>query len=62
VEIENVKDVDGFAVGLATNEEERKGINLWKRERLIKAGADIIIPDFSEAKSIDDYLFNEGVS
>jgi phosphoglycolate phosphatase-like HAD superfamily hydrolase len=61
IEIENVKDVGGFAVGLATNEEERKGMNEWKRKRLIKAGADIIVPDFSEAKSIEDYLFNERV-
>lgn len=61
VEIENVKDVGGFAVGLATNEEERKGINEWKRKRLIKAGADIIIPDFSKAKTIKDYIFNERV-
>jgi phosphoglycolate phosphatase len=61
IEIENIKDVGGFAVGLATNEEERKGINEWKRGRLIKAGADIIIPDFREVKIIEDYLFNKRV-
>jgi len=61
VEIENVKDVGGFAVGLATNEEKRTGIDEWKRDRLIKAGADIIIPDFREAMVVDHYLFNEGV-
>ncbi len=57
VEIENIKQAGGFAVGVATDEERRMGINKWKRERLIKAGADIIIPDFSESKLLDDYLF-----
>lgn len=60
VEIENVKNVGGYAVGLATREAERRGIDEWKRMRLIKAGADIIIPDFSQVKVLDDYLFNVG--
>jgi phosphoglycolate phosphatase len=58
VEIENIKQAGGFAVGVATDEEKRMGINKWKRERLIKAGADIIIPDFSESELLDDYLFS----
>jgi phosphoglycolate phosphatase-like HAD superfamily hydrolase len=58
VEIENIKQAGGFAVGVATDEEKRMGINKWKRERLIKAGADIIIPDFRESKLLDDYLFS----
>jgi len=61
VEIENIKEVGGFAVGVATDEEKREGINKWKRKRLIKAGSDIIIPDFGEAKQIDNYLFKRGV-
>ncbi len=61
VEIENIKNAGGFAVGLATNEAERRGTNEWKRERLIKAGADIIIPDFRKAELIYNYLFNKGV-
>ncbi len=60
VEIENIKQAGGFAVGVATDEEKRMGINKWKRERLIKAGADIIIPDFSESKLLDAYLFSKG--
>ena len=40
VEIENVKAVGGVAVGVASNEKEREGIDQWKRERLIQAGAD----------------------
>jgi phosphoglycolate phosphatase-like HAD superfamily hydrolase len=46
VEIEEVKRVGGTAVGVASNEETRIGINQWKRQRLIRAGADIIIGDY----------------
>lgn len=60
VEIEDVKNAGGFAVGLATDEGKRAGIDEWKRDRLIKDGADIIIPDFYEAVILDNYLFNEG--
>ena len=46
VEIEEVKKVGGLAIGVASNEETRRGITDWKRRRLIRAGADIIIGDF----------------
>jgi phosphoglycolate phosphatase len=47
VEIENAKEVGGYAVGVASDEAARAGLaDPWKRERLLKAGADIIIPDF----------------
>lgn len=46
VEIEEVKRVGGTAVGVASNEVTRQGINEWKRQRLIRAGADIIIGDY----------------
>jgi phosphoglycolate phosphatase-like HAD superfamily hydrolase len=48
VEIEEIKKVGGLAVGVASNEETRVGINDWKRARLIRAGADIIIGDYGE--------------
>jgi phosphoglycolate phosphatase len=48
VEIEDTHHVGGIAVGIASNEAERQGINEWKRSRLIQAGADLIIPDFGE--------------
>lgn len=61
VEIENVKERGGFAVGLATDEKHHDGrIDAWKRERLIRAGADIIIPDFADTAQLMDYLFPEG--
>ena len=49
VEIEEVRRAGGVAVGVASEEEKRSGINAWKRNRLIEAGADIIIPDYRHA-------------
>jgi phosphoglycolate phosphatase-like HAD superfamily hydrolase len=57
VEIENVHDIGGFAVGVATNESERQGVDAWKRGRLIEAGADWIIPDYSDINKIEKQLF-----
>jgi len=57
VEIENIKEVGGIAIGVATDEERMEGIDEWKRERLIKAGADVIIPDFTELDALENYLF-----
>jgi phosphoglycolate phosphatase-like HAD superfamily hydrolase len=59
VEIENTKEVGGIAVGVATNEKTGEGIDEWKRNRLIAAGADIIIPEFREANILIPYLFGE---
>ena len=56
VEIEDSKDAGGLAVGVATNEETREGVNEWKRNRLIQAGADIIVADFGECDKLLDYL------
>lgn len=57
VEIENVKEAGGLAVGVASDEVNRRGINEWKRNRLTHAGADIIIPDFRQVNTIMNYLF-----
>jgi len=59
VEIEDTKAVGGIAVGVASNEATRQGIDTWKRSRLIQAGADLIIPDFREHARLTDYLFGE---
>jgi len=48
VEIRETRKRGGLTVGLATNELRRYGLNPKKRSRLIKAGADIVIPDFSQ--------------
>ena len=57
VEIENVQEVGGYAVGVASNERDRRGIDLWKRERLIAAGASLIIPDYREMEALEGELF-----
>lgn len=56
VEIELVKNIGGYTIGVATDEARGKGINQWKRKRLLDAGADAIIPDFSQAKKIIEFL------
>lgn len=56
VEIELVAQLKGLAIGVATNEETRQGINQWKRGRLIAAGANAIIPDFSSPEEILDII------
>jgi phosphoglycolate phosphatase len=52
VEIEEIKKVGGVAVGVASNEDSRTGINAWKRERLIHAGADLIIGDYRDRATL----------
>ena len=56
VEIENVKAVGGYSVGVATDEVRRRGVNVWKRNRLLQAGADAIIPDFSDSQRLLRFL------
>ncbi|MBQ4054494.1 MAG: SIS domain-containing protein [Clostridia bacterium] len=56
VEIELVADIGGYTVGVATDEERRCGINSWKRNRLLAAGASMIIPDFSGYDKLIDYI------
>jgi phosphoglycolate phosphatase len=46
VEIEEVKQVGGVGVGLATDEPECQKPDEWKRQRLIGVGADYIIPNY----------------
>lgn len=46
VEIENVKEVGGVAVGIVGLEPECREIDDWKRKRLVGVGADVIIPNY----------------
>jgi phosphoglycolate phosphatase-like HAD superfamily hydrolase len=59
VEIEEIKGVGGVAVAVASDEVKRSGINEWKRDRLIRAGADIVIPDYRKADRLLRFLFAE---
>lgn len=56
VEIEEVKRAGGIAVGVASDEKHRTGINEWKRNRLIQAGADIIVPDYRDLGTLLEFL------
>jgi len=57
VEIRNAKSRDAIALGVASDEVKRHGLNHSKRKRLISAGADLVIPDFTRYKDIIGYLF-----
>jgi phosphoglycolate phosphatase-like HAD superfamily hydrolase len=58
VEIENVKQLGGIAVGCATDEEHRSGrVEEWKRTRLIQAGADVIVGDYSHWPKLAEHIF-----
>lgn len=58
-EIENGKAVGGLAVGLATDEAHPGRLDEVKRARLMRVGADIVIPDFHEHQRLIRYLYRE---
>ena len=60
VELRNVKDAGGIAVGVCSDEATGQGWNEAKRPRLTQAGADLLVPDFGEADTLADYLYSEG--
>lgn len=60
VEIENIKEVGGTAVGVATAEPECAVVDQWKRERLAGVGADFIIPNFLCHRELLQTLFLNG--
>jgi phosphoglycolate phosphatase-like HAD superfamily hydrolase len=60
VEIEEVKAAGGVAVAVASDEVRRRGINAWKRDRLVLAGADLVIPEYRQRERLLGLLFGEG--
>ncbi len=60
VEIENVKEVGGVAVGVATAEPECLTVDEWKRKRLAGVGADFIIPNYLCREQLLETLFPNG--
>ncbi|MBE6573781.1 MAG: SIS domain-containing protein [Ruminococcaceae bacterium] len=56
VEIELVANIGGYTVGVATDEDRKEGINEWKRNRLLSAGASMIIPDFAGYDKLIEYI------
>ena len=57
VEIENVKEVGGRAVGVATDEPACAQVDPVKRERLGAAGADWIVPNYNRLDELLGVLF-----
>ncbi|MBL8232951.1 MAG: HAD family hydrolase [Bryobacterales bacterium] len=57
VEIENIKQVGGVAVGVATDEPDCQQVDSWKRDRLVKVGADYIVPNFLQLPQLQETLF-----
>ena len=56
VEIEEIKRAGGVAVAVASDEVHRRGINQWKRNRLVQAGADLVIPEYRRQEQLVEYL------
>lgn len=59
VEIRECVQSDGIAVGVASDEIIRSGLNEDKRSRLIKSGADLLVSDFSQTNKLLDLLFKK---
>lgn len=57
VEIENVHQVGGVTVGVATDEPDCAKVDEWKRDRLVKVGADYIVPHYREHGALFEALF-----
>jgi phosphoglycolate phosphatase-like HAD superfamily hydrolase len=59
VEIAEARRVGGVAVAVASDEVRREGVNEWKRDRLIAAGADLVVPHYRDHERLLRYLFAE---
>ncbi len=59
VEIEEIRGAGGVAIAVASDEAARRGVNQWKRNRLIKAGADVVIPEYRRHERLLNWLFDE---
>ncbi|MCI0376068.1 MAG: HAD family hydrolase [Gemmataceae bacterium] len=59
VEIEEVKRAGGVAVAVASDEVNRRGIHAWKRDRLVRAGADLVIGDYRQQEGLVRFLMGE---
>ena len=56
VEIRLGREAEARTVGLASDEAARRGVNPVKRDRLVKAGADIIVGDFTDQEALMRFL------
>lgn len=60
VELRESRKRDGLAIGIASDEIRRHGLNIEKRNRLVKAGAHIIAPDYSQSQKLLELLLPGG--
>ena len=58
VEIRETHRRGGYAVGVASDEIRRQGMNARKRRRVIEAGADLVVPDFRRGEELLALLFS----
>ena len=59
VELENAREFGGIALGVYTTETNQYEMNKRKRERLINAGAHLLMPDFTYYRELIDYLYSK---
>jgi hypothetical protein len=59
VEIKECIKSGGLGVGVASDEIRRFGLHEEKRSRLIRSGAQMIIPDFSERDRLLELLMHK---
>jgi len=61
VEIQNTKEAGGLAVAVASDEAHNGSgcFDEWKHRRLLGVGADLVIPDFRDAKALLKCIFSE---
>lgn len=58
VELENAREFGGIALGVYTAETNQYDMNKRKRERLINAGAHLLMPDFTYYRELIEYLYS----
>jgi len=59
VETEEVRRAAGVAVAVASQEPPARGVNARKRARLVRAGADAVIPDYTGHERVLRWLLAE---
>ena len=57
--ISQLPEASSRAVAVASDEARRQGIHPWKRQRLIRAGADLVIGDYRDNEHLLRFLFAE---
>jgi phosphoglycolate phosphatase len=60
VETEEVRSAGGVAVAVASQPFGVSGVHAGKRERLIRAGADVVIPEYRSHERLLEWLFAKG--